>query len=94
MGVFEWTLSPGQVRAIGNAPRVVGLEDYDLGRVNTLFGIYDSPDRDASASLGPLVWRKAAGLTGHQAGDAWAAGGNYYVQLDPSGGGVTAEAEN
>ncbi len=94
VGIFEWTLSAAQARAIYTTPQVAGLEDYDLGKMNILLGINDSPRPDASAAIGRLVWRKAAHLTGHRAGDAWRAGGNYYVQLDPSGSGVAAETEN
>jgi hypothetical protein len=93
VGVFEWTLSAGMARAVYNVPRVAGLADYDLGKINVLFGVYDSAQADAGAVIGALSWTKTSGLTGHQAGDAWATGGRFFVQLDSAGRGVVGEEE-
>jgi hypothetical protein len=85
-GVFGATLTVGEAKAIFNVPSLAALGGYDLGTMNTLFELNGT----ASVTIGDLKWNCITGLTGHAAGDAWTAGGRYFVQLGDDGSGVVA----
>ena len=75
--------------AIYNTPAVSGLNAYNLGTMNQLFTLYGTQN-SSGQTIGVLNWTYvASGLSG-AAGQAWTSGGNYYIQLDASGGGVEA----
>jgi len=82
VGIFDETLSVGKARAIYTTQTLPGLEGYDLGKMNTLFGVYDSGEPQ---TIGSLSWEKITGLS-RNPGDAWIEGGYYYVQLGSSDG--------
>jgi hypothetical protein len=89
VGIFNAALSQGEAASIYNTPAVSGLGTYNLGAMNQLFTVYGN--ETGTATIGSLNWTYASGLGG-TAGQAWTSGGNYYVQLDGSGGGVEAIA--
>jgi hypothetical protein len=90
VGIFGGALSPGMAEAIYNVPtNIAALSNYNLGTMNTLFGVYSS---GTAATVGSLTWTETTTLSGHNAGDAWTSGGYDYVQLDSNGGGVETRA--
>jgi hypothetical protein len=83
LSVWDQTLSAAQIKAVYNIPGL--LASYDAAHMSTLFGVFDT---GTAALVDGQIWVRASGLSGHAAGDAWTADGQYYVQLDGSGAGV------
>ncbi len=68
-----------------NTPKFGGaLAGYGAGDMSILFGVYNT---GTPATVSSLNWSKVTGLPG-TAGSVGQIGGQYYVQLDGSGGGV------
>jgi fibronectin-binding autotransporter adhesin len=79
-------LIPGKIRGMNTILAVNGsaLSDYNAGKMEQLFQVYDGTL--PTANLGLVAWSKATGLTGHAAGDAWYDNGRYYVQFGADDG--------
>ena len=98
VGIFNNNLDGG-ITANGSGgftPNNIGMIDaiynfgisslnYNLGEVNQLFTVY--ANRTGTATVNGLNWTYATGLSGGL-GVVEQVGGDYYVQLDSSGGGV------
>jgi hypothetical protein len=94
IAIWNNTLTDGQAKALYNTPVLFGLgvnNQYGAGTMNSLFTLYGQGASGTPVPVGSLTWQyMAPGTTGHNAGDAWTVGGNYYVQLGTDGSGVEA----
>ena len=86
--VWKANLSGGEIRAMNTVLTVNNdaLSDYNTGRMDELFQAYSGGSELISSTAGNYLWSKVTGLSGHQPGDAWTAGGNYYIQFGASDG--------
>lgn len=86
VAIWNAPLTEAKVRSLSMTPEVSGLGAYNAGAMNQLFGVFDSLDPLAEATVDGLTWRKAANLTTNAPGDAWSEGGAYYVKFGADSG--------
>jgi hypothetical protein len=92
--IWNLSLTGGELKAMASTPwcGISALTSYDAQAMQSLVNVYNDPTGATSKMVDSLTWNYAGVLTGHNAGDIWQDGGNYYMQFGSDGTGVTTAA--